>query len=83
MESKKLYFIETNAYSMVVSDDGEIRRVLIDNPACDLYSQKERAEDFLREDVEDDSSWMETDATIEELTADAETRILAEIEKEI
>lgn len=83
MEKKKLYFVETNAYNMVISDDGEIRRMLVDNLACDLYDQKERAEDFLREDVEDDSSWIETDATVEELTSDPETRILAEIEKEI
>lgn len=75
---KKLYFVVTNGYDMVISDDGEIRRVLIDNDACDLYEQRDRAEKFLHE-VEDDSSWGEYSETVDELT-DGECRIIAEIE---
>ena len=76
---KRLYFVSTNAYDMLISDDGDVRRVLVDNPLCNLYEQRERAEDFLRE-VEDDSSWREFEETVDELTSDPETKILAEIE---
>ena len=79
---KKLYFVTTNAYDMLISDDGEIRRVLVDNTACNLYRQRERANEFLRE-VEDDSSWQEFAETVDELTNGAEIRILAEIETDI
>lgn len=79
---KKLYFVTTNADDMVISDDGEVRRVLVDNPACNLYIQRERANEFLQE-VEDDSSWQEFAETVDELTDWAETRILAEIETDI
>ncbi len=83
MEMKKLYFVKTNGYDMIISDDGELRRVLVDNMACNLSVHEDRAEEYLREEVEDDSSWGEYEETVEELTADEETRILAEIEKEI
>ena len=79
---KKLYFVTTNAYGMVISDDGEVRRVLFDNTACNLYIQRERASEFLRE-VEDDSSWQEFAETVDELTDGEETRIIAEIETDI
>lgn len=79
---KKLYFVTTNAYDMLVSDDGEIRRVLIDNSWANLRMQSERANEFLRE-VEDDSTWQEFAETVDELTNGAEIRILAEIETDI
>lgn len=79
---KKLYFVTTNAYDMLISDDGEIRRVLIDNSWANLHMQSERANEFLRE-VEDDSTWHEFAETVDELTNGAETRILAEIETDI
>lgn len=79
---KKLYFVSTNAYDVLVSDDGEIRRVLFDSIACRLYEQRGRANEFLRE-VEDDSSWEEFAETVDELTDHPETRILAEIETDI
>lgn len=79
---KKLYFVTTNAYDMLVSDDGETRRVLIDNPWCNLYRQRKRANELLRE-VEDDSSWQEFEETVDELTDGEETRIIAEIETDI
>lgn len=79
---KKLYFVKTNAYDMVISDDGEVRRVLFDNPACNLYIQRERANEFLQE-VEDDSSWDEFEETVDELTDEEGARILAEIETDI
>lgn len=79
---KKLYFVTTNAYDMLVSYDGETRRVLIDNSWANLHMQSERANEFLRE-VEDDSSWQEFAETVDELTNGAEIRILAEIETDI
>lgn len=78
---RKFYFVKTNAYDMIVSDDGDIRRVLTDSNSINLYSQRERAEDFLRE-IEDDSSWAEYEETVEELTNGEETEILAEYETE-
>lgn len=87
---KKLYFVQTNAYDMIISDDGEMRRVLIDNDACNIYDWRERAEEYLREKVEDDSSWAEYAETVDEIlyggdsAADADRPvILAEIEKNI
>lgn len=79
---KKLYFVTTNAHDMLISDDGEIRMVLVDNTACNLYTQRERASEFLQE-VEDDSSWQEFAETVDELTDGEETRIIAEIETDI
>lgn len=79
---KKLYFVTTNAYDMLVSDDGETRRVLIDNSWANLRMQRERVDEFLRE-VEDDSTWQEFAETVDELTNGAEIRILAEIETDI
>nr|DAG76646.1 MAG TPA: hypothetical protein [Caudoviricetes sp.] len=79
---KKLYFVSTNGYDMLISDDGETRRVLTDNNAVLLCDVK-KPEEYLQNIVEDDSSWEEYNETVEELTADAETEILAEIEKEL
>ena len=79
---KKLYFVTTNAYDMLISDDGETRRVLIDNSWGNLRMQRERVDEFLRE-VEDDSSWQEFAETVDELTDGEETRIIAEIETDI
>lgn len=52
---KKLYYVVTNAYDMVISDDGDIRRALTDNPSCAVCDNRDRAEKFLAE-IEDDSS---------------------------
>lgn len=77
---KKLYFVRTNGYNMLVSDNGESRRVLTDNNDV-LLCDVENPAEYLKNVVEDDSSWEEYTETVEELTADAE--ILAEIEKEM
>ena len=58
---KKLYFVRTNAYNMIVSDDGEIRRVLVENNDESL-SAVEDPESYLQQ-VEDDSSWEGTSKT--------------------
>ena len=77
---KKLYFVRTNCYDMLVSDNGESRRVLTDNNDV-LLCDVENPAEYLKNVVEDDSSWEEYTETVEELTADAE--ILAEIEKDL
>lgn len=77
---KKLYFVRTNGYNMLVSDNGESRRVLTDNNDV-LLCDVENPAEYLKNVVEDDSSWEEYTETVEELTADAE--ILAEIEKDL
>lgn len=77
---KKLYFVRTNGYNMLVSDNGESRRVLTDNNDV-LLCDVENPAEYLKNVVEDDSSWEEYTKTVEELTADAE--ILAEIEKDL
>lgn len=78
---KKLYFVRTNAYDMLVSDDGEIRRVLTDNDEEQLY-KVEDYEAYLQQ-VEDDSSWEEYEEPIEEFTEAFDNEMLAVIEKEI
>lgn len=78
---KKLYFVRTNAYDMLVSDDGEIRRVLTDNDEEQLY-KVEDYEAYLQQ-VEDDSSWEEYEEPIEEFTEAFDNEVLAVIEKEI
>lgn len=78
----KLYYVETNGYDMVVADHGDRRAILTDSPAFCVRDNRDHAEEFLNE-IEDDSSWETTEATVEELTSGAETRIHAEIEKEL
>lgn len=77
--NKKLYFVETNAYFMIISDDGYVRRVISNdcvNPNFDFEPL-----DLLKE-VEDDSSWDIYDETVEELISN-DCKILAMIEKEL
>lgn len=77
---KKLYYISTNAYDMVVSDDGEIRRVLADSSSFAVCDHFDRAAEFLNE-IEDDSSWEELEETVEEILAHDEVEIIAECER--
>lgn len=78
---KKLYFVKTPGYDMLISDNGEERRVLTDNSTvclCDV----ENPEEYLKTIVEDDSSWEEYSETVDELLDD-ECEIVAEIKKEL
>lgn len=77
---KKLYFVNTNAYNAIISDDGELRRVISNEYIPQRELTKEEALEAL-EAVEDDSSWEEYKETVEELADDFE--IVAEIEKEL
>ena len=77
---KKLYYVHTGAYDMVISDDGEVRRVLADSPCYAVCDHRDRAEEFLAE-IEDDSSWEEYPETVDELTNGMETKVLAECER--
>ena len=77
---KKLYYVTTGAYDMVISDDGEVRRVLVDSPQYAVCDHRDHAEEFLFE-IEDDSSWGEYSETVKELTIGVETKILAECER--
>lgn len=79
---KKIYFIRTNGYDMLVSDDGETRRVLTDNDDV-LLCDVEDPTTYLLNDVEDDSSWEVFENPIEEFTEAFDNEVLAEIEKEI
>ena len=83
---KKLYFVRTNAYDMIISDNGEIRRVMTDSNECNIYAgnNEEKFENALRilESVEDDSSWEIYEETVEELIH-GDCEIIAEIDTEI
>lgn len=99
MNRKKLYFIETNAYSMIVSVDSNKKcRYLIENNKCEFphlwqmeeEKRKRAAVKFLKT-VEDDSSWRDN-LTYTELFDEEHMRsydnpdgfvIVAEIEKEL
>lgn len=76
---KTVYFVHGNGYDYLVSDDGIVRRVLTDNTQENLFLQRDRAEAFLREDVEDDSSWEEFEETVDEFISEQDT-VLAECE---
>ena len=78
---KKLYFIRTNGYDMLVSDDGETRRVLTDNDDEQLYKVKDY-EAYLQQ-IEDDSSWEVFENPIEDFIEAFDNEVLAELEKEI
>lgn len=73
---KKLYFVRTNAYDCIISDDGESRRVI-----CDVFAGYDDPEAEARkilELVEDDNTWDSFDEELDELIGDAE--VLAERE---
>lgn len=77
---KKLYYISTNGYDMIVSDDGEIRRALADSSRFAVCDHRDRAAEFLNE-IEDDSSWEELEETVEEILENDEVEIIAECER--
>lgn len=62
---KKLYFVRTNGYDMLVSDNGEFRRVLTDNNdvlLCDVY-EKYR-EEFEMHTDEPSTSWRDVERVL-------------------
>lgn len=71
---RKLYLIATRDYRFLMSDDGELRRVLTDDKDPSMHDVEPIA--YLNA-VEDDSSWEVYTETTEELLTDAE--IVAEI----
>ena len=78
----KLYFVRTNAYDMIISDNGEFRRVMTDSNEHDIYAGNSdvKRENALRilQSIEDDSSWDIYEESVEDLTRNCE--VLAEIE---
>lgn len=78
---KKIYYLRTNGYDMVVSvDENKNCRYLKETEDFPVYAENEEAIAFL-DSVEDDSGW-EDDCEYEEIfTEDVE--IIAEIEKEL
>lgn len=82
---KKLYYVVTNGYDMVVSVDFENNcRYLTQTEEFPVNPSEEEAKEFL-ESIEDDSSW-EDDCTHEQIFEDVEKfdeEILANIEKEL
>lgn len=86
--TKKLYFVETNGYNMVVSVDNENKcRYLTENEEFpyimnDGFENKERKVLEFLDSVEDDSSW-ENDCTYEQIFEEFPVEIIAEIEKEL
>lgn len=80
--NRKLAYVK-GGDDFIISDDGEIRRVLDNEYAqCprDEYGDYIDVKGFLNT-VEDDSSWHEYKETFDELTKDLE--IICEIEKDI
>lgn len=87
----KLLFVKTNAYSMLVSVDGEKVRYLTETADFPYIAEltddeaKAAAEKFLWA-VEDDSSWDEAEngeAFLQEINEDENCKILCEIETEL
>lgn len=85
---KKLYFVETNGYNMLVSVDGDNNcRYLTETDEFpyivnnDVEEKERKALEFLKS-VEDDSSW-EDDYSYEQIFEEFPVNIIAEIEKEL
>lgn len=75
---KKVYFVRTNGYDMLVSDDGEIRRVLTDNNDEHLYKVKDHVA-YLQQ-IEDDSSWEEFENSISDFIDGNEVLAAADLD---
>lgn len=77
---KKIYYVSTNANDFLLTDDGKTRRILDNEYAlCPRDEDGEYIDIFgFLAAVEDDSSWDEYSASVDELTAGAE--IIAEAE---
>lgn len=81
----KLYFVRTNGYDMIISDDGELRRVLTEMDCHDVdidagfENPEKRAMEILKT-VEDDSSWEVEEKSIDDLINSEYDKILAEME---
>ena len=85
---KKLYFVETNGYNMLVSVDGDNNcRYLTETDEFpyivnnDVEEKERKALEFLKS-VEDDSLW-EDDCSYEQIFEEFPVDIIAEIEKEL
>lgn len=86
---KKLYFVVTNGYNMLISVDGNKNcKYLIENEEFpyilddDPEEQKRKVLDFLESiELADDLSWDE-DCTYEQLFEGFPDKIIAEVEKE-
>lgn len=74
---RKLYLIDTQDYRFLMSDDGELRRVLTDDKDPSMIDADPI--EYLNA-VEDDSSWEMCEETAAELIEGQE--VLAEIEVE-
>ena len=80
---KKLYYVRTNAYDMVVSvdEDNDVRYITETN---EFPRSDENIEKFVA-GIEDDSSW-EDDidySDIEKMVESGDTEIIFEMEKEL
>lgn len=78
----KYYYVRTNGMDMIVSDNGEARRVYtsfadLPQATTDRYDRSSEAKAILLQ-IEDDSSWELFEESADELIADGE--ILAEID---
>lgn len=78
----KMYYVRTNGFDMIVSDNGDVRRIYTSfddiKQATNDYENREAEALAILENIEDDSSWEIFEETVEELTEGSE--ILAEIE---
>ena len=73
---KKIYFVKTNASNIVITDDGDVRRVL-DN--ADRFVTAETLESLAESADFDDSSWDIYEEAVDELL-DEQCEIIAEFE---
>ena len=73
---KKIYFVKTNASNIVITDDGDVRRVLYN---ADRFVTAETLESLAESADFDDSSWDIYEEAVDELL-DEQCEILAEFE---
>lgn len=62
---KKLYFVRTNGYDMLISDDGEIRRVLEESNTENLSGvYEEYRNEFEMHTEEPETSWKDVEKVL-------------------
>ena len=77
---KKLYYIKTNGYDMVVSQENGVVKYITESDAPEFFVGSKDAMELLKS-VEDDTSWNDdiTQADLETIINSNETDVCAEL----
>ena len=81
---KKLYYIKTNGYDMVASQEDGVVKYITESEAPEFFMGSKDAMELLKS-VEDDTSWNDdiTQADLETIINSNETDVCAELNVEL